>query len=406
MLTRIFCFAVLLFAWIPIAVAAPANDDLANAVQLPPSLSYFSADLSQATIEPTEPDFGPLVPAQSSVWFKYTAPRSGNLLLLVAPQNSLQPASFAVDIYKGNGFKGGKRLTLGTASVIGFSDYITTLTKVTANTTYYIRVGGITGQAGSIFAANIYLAPATAQTVVLPLRRAFEPFNPAGIVGPFDNWTEATFRPEYAVLSTFKSAKTVSFTSTIPGATIVSTSQSVPARSSNKPGVAVVSVIWDERDVLLNKIGTFALRITAFVGSGAGRKKTDFPIYLQRYREDRARLVLVEKTKKVSARIGTAGRFYIDIKNDSVFNASGCRISEVRGTTSGYNNSFETKWKVVETGSSVNGPFKLAPGQTKRVLISLKPTFVGRSPGLFVAALCNEAPWERSAGQVSLTGLP
>ena len=67
-----------------VAAAAPPNDDFANATVLPSEGGGVEASNIGATLEPGEPQHGP-VPGGASVWFTWTAPRSGAADLFVPP---------------------------------------------------------------------------------------------------------------------------------------------------------------------------------------------------------------------------------------------------------------------------------------------------------------------------------
>ena len=77
--------AVLVALWLlaALAGAAPVNDHLGNAVVIPGASNVVSGSNLGATSEPGEPYHGGDA-GQSSVWWKWTSPRTGTVILSTA----------------------------------------------------------------------------------------------------------------------------------------------------------------------------------------------------------------------------------------------------------------------------------------------------------------------------------
>ena len=146
------------------ALAAPANDDFANAINLPGnSGTQTGTNNTDATLEVGEPNPG----ATNTVWFKWTCPADGNFTYgtLGSTNGAATEWDAIIGIYTG--------AAVNALSPLGATPKDTVLEEsmtipVTGGTTYYIQLAGFGGEtAANIllnwnFVATIYQAEITA----------------------------------------------------------------------------------------------------------------------------------------------------------------------------------------------------------------------------------------------------
>jgi autotransporter-associated beta strand protein len=131
------------------ALAAPANDDFANAINLPGnSGTQTGTNNTGATLEVDEPNPG----ATNTVWFKWTCPADGNFTYgtLGSTNGAATEWDAIIGIYTG--------AAVNALSPLGATPKNTVLEesmtiRVTGGTAYYIQLAGFGGEA----AANILL---------------------------------------------------------------------------------------------------------------------------------------------------------------------------------------------------------------------------------------------------------
>ena len=81
-----------------VPLPSPANDDFANAQNITDT-NAFIGDNTYATAQPGEPDHGPGVPAQQSVWYKFTASMTGRAYVAAS---DIDGNGVAIAAYTGN----------------------------------------------------------------------------------------------------------------------------------------------------------------------------------------------------------------------------------------------------------------------------------------------------------------
>jgi hypothetical protein len=130
---------------------APANDDFASRARLAGASDVVHANNTFATAEPGEPSHAGFPPAHS-LWWSYTSPANG-VLLLDASASSFQAS---LDVYTGIALNS---LTEVTSTATSGKSAVRF--QVAAGQTHQICVDGPGGQAGNIdFALNFYPFPA------------------------------------------------------------------------------------------------------------------------------------------------------------------------------------------------------------------------------------------------------
>jgi Divergent InlB B-repeat domain len=138
---------------------APANDDLADAVTIPPTGGWVSATTTLATAESGEP-----APAGHSVWFEWT-PEAAGQVRLEACGVGFAPALGV--------FTGDELAALAPVPVVGAEGECARGTTIefsaVAGTTYRIAVGGAEGGR-----AELHLVPATSNLRLLTVRTGGE----------------------------------------------------------------------------------------------------------------------------------------------------------------------------------------------------------------------------------------
>ncbi len=120
---------------------APSNDNFANPLPLSAWNYYYSAssDNTAATGEPGEPSHGSSASTQSSVWFTWTAPTDGTIVV----STSAYPANLTHTVYTGTALATLVQIAQDTAS--SSSTAVKPPVPVTAGTTCFIAVGGKDG---------------------------------------------------------------------------------------------------------------------------------------------------------------------------------------------------------------------------------------------------------------------
>ena len=122
------------------ALAAPANDNFADAINLPGSSgTQTGTDNIDATSEVGEPALAGDI--TKTVWFKWTSPGNGDFTVGTLGSRNAVPAEFdtVLGIYTGS--------SLGALTPLGATPKDTVLEEsmtlpVTTGTTYYIQIGG------------------------------------------------------------------------------------------------------------------------------------------------------------------------------------------------------------------------------------------------------------------------
>jgi autotransporter-associated beta strand protein len=208
------------------ALAAPANDDFANAIDLPNNSGIQTGTGTlDATSEVGEPVL--LDAMNKTVWFKWTAPASGNFTLSTFGSTSPSGSEWdaVLEIYSGTTLTA---LTpVGNSPTDNSNEEIRTI-SVSAGDTYYVQIGGFQNQ----IAANIKLS------WNLPLYHILK-FGPSAVVGEVINNTAAINwnAPSGTNLSTAAPTFTLS-----PGATCDRISGAIPSPNfSQGPVVYTVS---------------------------------------------------------------------------------------------------------------------------------------------------------------------
>ncbi len=158
------------------ALAAPANDNFANAINLPGNTgTQTGTDNIDATVEGGEPSMAG-AGAFNTVWFQWTSPADGNFTVSTLGSTNATPAEFdaVLGIYSGVALNSLTPLP-GTPQDIVLEESMTV--AVTAGTSYYIQVGGYNNEA----AANILLNWSFAATIY---QADILTFGPGALVGP------------------------------------------------------------------------------------------------------------------------------------------------------------------------------------------------------------------------------
>jgi hypothetical protein len=153
------------------AFAQPANDNFANATPVGSLPFTDTVDLTDATVEPGEPQ--PCFPFQQTAWYSFT-PAATEVVRVDTTSTMLAPE---YNLYRqaGSGFGG---LTLVACSIAVNQDFFT----AQAGTTYYIQVGALFGT-GTLQLSLQVVAP--------PANDAFASATPVGPL-PYSNSVDAT----------------------------------------------------------------------------------------------------------------------------------------------------------------------------------------------------------------------
>jgi len=124
------------------ALAAPANDNFANAIVLSGTSGSVAATTVEATGQAGEPSPGSMGQL-NSVWYKWTAPTSASMIAEITAGNY----DTYLAIYTGSALNALTLVDYDDDSGDGLLSYVTF--PVTSGTTYYIQVDGFSIATGS-----------------------------------------------------------------------------------------------------------------------------------------------------------------------------------------------------------------------------------------------------------------
>ncbi len=183
----------LTLGWAASALAqAPANDNFAAAIAIPPATGLASGDNTNATVETGEPtphfqSLATFATAGKSVWFSYTPTTTALVYVNGTPKAAV---GLNLAVYSGNALTALNRLagaySAATANAKGQSS---NLFRAEAGTTYYIQVNGITAAGVTAFDLEVAAYPVNG-TVVLPCFSSWESLHPTTLDDPTTdaNW--------------------------------------------------------------------------------------------------------------------------------------------------------------------------------------------------------------------------
>ncbi len=161
-----------LLGWTGRALGQPPNDECAGAIPVFDGLNAPGTNVGSTTSAPA----WPCASGENDLWYSYVASCTGSVVFTFCPPGSASYDS-ALAVYSG---------TCGALSLLGCNDdrcgtSSEVIASVTAGTTYYVRVGGWTGQTGT-FALDVscHVVPSNDQCAgAIPLAD--------GSNGPFSN---------------------------------------------------------------------------------------------------------------------------------------------------------------------------------------------------------------------------
>jgi len=132
--------ALSIVGFVPALAASPVNDNFADAISIT-SLPFSTAvDISEAGIEPSEPQF--CYPPQKTVWYSYT-PTTNAVVRMDRLGSSFSDTNFTVYQDTGSG--------IGGLSFLECAYYDNSVTfNVQAGVTYYIQAGSIQSVSGDL----------------------------------------------------------------------------------------------------------------------------------------------------------------------------------------------------------------------------------------------------------------
>lgn len=395
--------------------AQPFNDNYAQAIDIS-HMSHVFGTTSDATLERREPNYttrvveGELtrVEVQRSVWFKYRAPRTGHLAIIMARQadSGVSPYKHAIDVFQGPSSLPANRIVNGPNSEdIGGLNLIRLTFPTQKGDVYYIRVSSVRWNGrfnNAQFSLNLLQFGGAGGATVFPLKRTYGLTNAPLVDGPHDGRLVEGFLPTYIFVNTLPKSISAFLSSNIVDGKISLSSNTVDGRDGKLPGVEVGKLTVPQ--VKFRQIGTWNYSVDATIRA-IGTTRTSFPFVVQRYNAASKELNVLPTRLVMSAPIGTTTIAGLSVRNNGSGIANGCRIT-TKNRDDDDIPATDLQWK--ESGSVFGKSFDIPGKQTRRVQLLVRPNFIGNSAKFRVYVICNNAilsSWDDEE-DLTLTGTP
>lgn len=378
-------FLLLVFV-APAALAAPVNDDIEDAIHIRTNLKYLRGNNLNATRE-GEPAFENGQMALSSVWYKYRAKSDGFLVLL---GEGYQFDALGIDVFNGKSFDPSDRIVSGFSERIE-SYYITRLiVPVVTNQLLYIRVASFAGRGEQTFAIHVHQTGVNGDVLVFPLRDLAST-SPQVVYGPVNRSLNANFRRDFVYINTMRQAGNITYANfDLPTGRVQRTSDQVPGRSFEKPGVQFARVLFSG-NARAGESGSWNYTFVTKVRLGSASKRFAFRIPLLRWRDNEASILHTISPRDVSTVLGMTARVVMTVENTSAFPATGCRLLAFTSTLF-LRSPFEIRWRRQLPVGAFNAPFDIPAFGTENLEVLINANFEGSEIGMWPILACENAP--------------
>lgn len=409
-----FCAFIFALLFSTVANAQPINDIISNARSIQTTMSVIYGATFGASMEPGEADFANGEFANNSVWYQYTATQTGQAVIWMVQGGDSDPARLGVDVFRGVSFAASSRISAAFYESVTRpirANFIRLQFPTVANQVYSIRVAARQTRLGRIqnstFVMQIRQFGNSGGYAMVPVPVVSGPTTtPLFIAESSDRFYGRNFTRLYTFINAGPSAATATLRSTIPGSVISYTSQSVPGRTIGlfgKPGFQLASVDLNGSLAYPGRFGLWNHVITAQMKFGTRVFNSWFPVSVQRYRSDRARITAAFSQTALAAPIGSWVGTIVTFSNPTPYTATGCRPVFLDYNRDG---PMGMSWMPMFPGAGRDRVFTIPANGSISVRLSLRPDFIGDLTGIRLQAVCSEAPFVRLPTVLSLRGNP